>query len=426
MKRFQYMTRACTKDLLLDKHSRNNDRRIVGEVGKKMTRALVASACILMLGACSSGFISAAGPSTGAIVRQQRHPDVSGVQLIDVTDAMARQLVSARLGRSFAATFSDGNPVGMNVGTGDTIEVIVWEAPPAALFSQGPSGDAQFASINGSSSSRPTTLPEQMVGSDGKITVPFVGQVTAAGRSTNAIATDITRRLSGKAHLPQVIVRITRNATSLVTVIGDVAQSARLPLTVRGERVLDAIAGAGGVSKPVNKITIQITRGNELESMPLAKVIADPRQNIVLAAGDVVTALYQPFSFTALGATGKNEELPMETQGITLAEALGRVGGLQDQRSDARGVFIFRFEDPIALGADLDPKVRLTPDGKVPVIYRVNLKDPAMFFAAQSFPMRDKDVLYVSNAPFTDIQKFVSIISSTVFPIASLATVATN
>ena len=88
---------------------------------------------------------------------------------------------------------------------------------------------------------------------------------------------------------------------------------------------------------------------------------------------------------------------------------------------------LFRsFEDPIALGAALDPKVRLTPDGKVPVIYRVNLKDPAMFFAAQSFPMRDKDVLYVSNAPFTDIQKFVSIISSTVFPIASLATVVTN
>jgi polysaccharide export outer membrane protein len=419
MKRLRCMTRACTKDLLLDNDSHTAVHGAAVQI-KKMVRAIVPGASLLVLSACSSGFISAAGPSTGVIVRQQKHPEVSGVQLIDITDAMARQLVAARQGRSFSATFSDGNPVGMNVGTGDTIEVIVWEAPPAALFSSG--GDTSFSSIS-SSSSRPTTLPEQMVGSDGRITVPFVGQVTAAGRSTNAIATDIVRRLSGKAHLPQVIVRITRNATSLVTVIGDVAQSARLPLTVRGERVLDAIAGAGGVSKPVGKITIQITRGNELESMPLAKVIADPRQNIVLAAGDVVTALYQPFSFTALGATGKNEELPMETQGITLAEALGRVGGLQDQRSDARGVFIFRFEDPAALGASLDPKVRLTPDGKVPVIYRVNLKDPAMFFAAQSFPMRDKDVLYVSNAPFTDIQKFVSIISSTVFPIASLATV---
>jgi polysaccharide export outer membrane protein len=418
MKRLRYMTRACTKDLLLDNDSHTAARRAAVRI-KKMARAIVPGVSLLMLGACSSGFISAAGPSTGVIVRQQKNPEVSGVQLIDVTDAMARQLVAARLSRSFATTFSDGSPVGMNVGTGDTIEVIVWEAPPAALFSQG--GDTSFASVS-NSSSRPTTLPEQMVGSDGRITVPFVGQVTAAGRTTNAIAADIVRRLSGKAHLPQVIVRITRNATSLVTVIGDVAQSARLPLTVRGERVLDAIAGAGGVKQPVGKITIQITRGNELESMPLAKVIADPRQNIVLAAGDVVTALYQPFSFTVLGATGKNEELPMETQGITLAEALGRIGGLQDQRSDARGVFIFRFEDPAALGAALDPKVHLTPDGKVPAIYRVNLKDPAMFFAAQSFPMRDKDILYVSNAPFADIQKFVSVISSTIFPIAALST----
>jgi polysaccharide export outer membrane protein len=412
------MTKACTKDSLLDNNSRTAAHRAT--VGcKKATRAILPIACSLMLGACSSGFISAAGPSTGAIVRQQRAPEVSGAQLIDVTDGMARQLVMARLGRSFAAAFHDVNPVGMNVGTGDTIEVIVWEAPPAALFSSG--GDTSFASIS-SASSRPTTLPEQMVGSDGRITVPFAGPVTAAGRTTNAIAADIVRRLSGKAHLPQVIVRITRNATSLVTVIGDVAQSARLPLTVRGERVLDAIAGAGGVKQPVGKITIQITRGTELESMPLAKVIADPRQNIVLAPGDVVTALYQPFSFTVLGATGKNEELPMETQGITLAEALGRVGGLQDQRSDARGVFIFRFEDPGALGASLDPRVQLTPDGKIPVIYRVNLKDPAMFFTAQSFPMRDKDILYVSNAPFADIQKFVSVISSTIFPIAALRT----
>jgi polysaccharide export outer membrane protein len=418
--RFQCIKKACIKDLLLH----NIDHWAAVRI-KKIARCIMPAVCIMsavcigMLGACSGGFISAAGPSTGAIVKQHRNSDVSRVNLIDVTDAVARKLMAARLGRSFAATFHDVLPVGMNVGAGDVIEVIVWEAPPAALFSSG--GDAQFANIN-SSSSRPTTLPEQMVGSDGKVTVPFVGQVIAAGRTTNEIASDIVRRLSGKAHLPQVIVRITRNATSMVTVMGDVAQSARLPLTVRGERVLDAIAGAGGVRQPVNKITIQITRGLELESMPLAKVIADPRQNIVLAAGDVVTALYQPFSFTVLGATGKNEELPMETQGITLAEALGRIGGLQDQRSDARGVFIFRFEDPAALGASLDPKLQLTPDGKVPVIYRVNLKDPAMFFAAQSFPMRDKDVLYVSNAPFADIQKFVSVISSTIFPIAAVGT----
>ncbi|MDR5671452.1 polysaccharide export protein, partial [Burkholderia cenocepacia] len=101
-------------------------------------------------------------------------------------------------------------------------------------------------------------------------------------------------------------------------------------------RVLDALASAGGVRQPVDKITIQITRGDKVASQPLETIIKDPRQNVSLRAGDVVTALYQPFSFTALGATGKNEEVNFEAQGITLAQALARAGGLQDTRSDAQ------------------------------------------------------------------------------------------
>ena len=106
---------------------------------------------------------------------------------------------------------------------------------------------------------------------------------------------------------------------------------------------------------------------------------------------------------------------------VTLAQALGRVAGLQDQRADVKGVFIFRFEDPAAIDPAMLQDANLTPDGKVAVIYRVNLKDPSTFFVAQGFPIRDKDVLYVSNAPLADIQKFVSVISSTIFPIATIS-----
>jgi polysaccharide biosynthesis/export protein len=67
----------------------------------------------------------------------------------------------------------------------------------------------------------------------------------------------------------------------------------------------------------------------------------------------------------------------------------------------------------------LDPAVaataRRTPDGRIPVIYRISLRDPASFFVAQSFPIRDKDVLYVSTAPLTDFQRFMGIVSSMAF-----------
>ena len=157
--------------------------------------------------------------------------------------------------------------------------------------------------------------------------------------------------------------------------------------------------------------------------MALDAVIRDPRQNIRLRSGDVVTALYQPYSFTALGATGRNEEIPFEASGLTLSQALGRAQGLQDARANAKGVFIFRFEPASALAGEPGVLLQPLPNGTIPVIYRIDLRDPRTLFVAQIFPIRDKDILYVSNAPIADIQKFVNVIYSSVLPIATAATV---
>ena len=88
-----------------------------------------------------------------------------------------------------------------------------------------------------------------------------------------------------------------------------------------------------------------MARNGRVAVLPLETIIQDPKQNIVLRGGDVVTAMHQPLSLTVLGAVTKNEELSFEAQGITLVQALGRIGGLIDQRADASGIFIFRFED---------------------------------------------------------------------------------
>ncbi|WP_347233112.1 polysaccharide biosynthesis/export family protein [Sphingomonas glacialis] len=343
----------------------------------------------------------------------------ASIKVIDVSDLVARRVIATQHDRLFSESLGEGYAAGSIIGRGDVLDIAIWEAPPAALFGA-PSGDVRTATST--STARGTTLPEQMVNSDGRINIPFVGSVVAAGRSSSQIEREIANRLAGKAHLPQVVVRMVKNASSNVTVVGDVNSSARVPVTAKGERLLDVLASVGGVRQPIGKITIQITRGAKIASMPLGAVIRDPRQNIRLQPDDVITALYQPFSFTALGATGRNEELAFEGTGLTLAQAIGRFAGLNDQRADMKGVFIFRFEDPAALDPAMLQSAQLTPDGKVAVIYRINFKDPSTFFVAQSFPIRDKDVVYVSNAPLADIQKFVSVISSTVFPIATVAT----
>lgn len=360
--------------------------------------------------ACSSGsaWFQSSGPSSAEVAETAASSSRS-FRIVDVDDAVARRVMASDRRLQFSDVFgSDGRP-SYRVGSGDVLEVSVWEAPPATLF-----GSTVLDPRLGAATSRVATFPDQMVSHEGTINVPFAGAVPVDGKTTQEVEREIARRLQGKANQPQVLVRMTRNATSNVTVVGEVAQSVRMPLTAKGERLLDAIAASGGVRQPVGKMTLQVTRQEVVQSMPLESVIKDPRQNIALQPGDVVTVLFQPLSFTALGAAGKNEEISFEAQGITLAQALARSGGLQDQRADAKGVFVFRYEEPLVLGvAGENPP--LTPDGKVPVIYRVNLKDPRSFFVAQAFPIRNKDVMYVSNAPAAELQKFLNILTAVVF-----------
>ncbi len=338
-------------------------------------------------------------------------PNLKGIQIVDVTDGVAKELFDKRATRQFSDAFAAIDSRAQTIGSGDVLEVSIWEAPPATLFTTG-AMDARGVS----SAARATTMPDQVVNSDGVISVPFAGKIQAAGQTLQAVETEIVKRLTGKANQPEVLVRLTRNVSSNVTVIGEVTNSLRVPITPSGERLLDALAAAGGVRQPVNKMTIQLTRGENVFAMPLDSIIRDPKQNVMLTRGDVVTAMFQPLSFTALGATGKNEEINFEAQGISLAQALARTGGLRDERSDPRGVFIFRFEPANALAWPKQP-VMTTADGKVAVIYRIDLRDPASFFVAQTFQVNNKDLLYVSNAPVAELQKFLNVVFSVAYPV---------
>jgi polysaccharide export outer membrane protein len=371
---------------------------------------------ILAIGQCGCFTLPSIFPSSGPNTSQVLRADnvQPKIPVVDISDAVAERIRSARHHSSFSEALPDQSLPVYVVGTGDVLVVSVWEAPPAALF-----GTTILDPRAGAATTRETTFPEQMVEEDGTLNIPFAGEVPVVGKTLQQIEADIVQRLTGMANQPQVLVRLVRNASANATVVGEVVRSIQLPLTPKGERLLDALASAGGVRQPVDKIMLQLSRAGRVLAMPLDSVIQDPRQNIVLHPGDVITALHQPLSFTALGASGRNEEVNFEAKGITLAQALGRIGGLQDNRANSRGVFIFRFEDPAAVEAGDQPLPR-TPDGKIPVVYSADLKDPRIFLMAQNFPMQDKDVVYVANATAAELQKFLNLLTSSIFSIVNI------
>ncbi len=374
-------------------------------------RLIPAAVGALFVSGCATTFIPTIGPSRNDVEQAKAPPFAPTIQIVDVDDQVTRKLLAQRDQRLFSETLGNAPIAARKVGPGDVLEVSIWEAAPATLF-----GTSSVETRGALSTSHATTLPEQVVDGEGYIYVPFAGRISAGGKTLQDIQADIVSRLTGKANQPEVLVRMTRNSSSNATVVGEVNTSTRVQLVPGNERLLDALAAAAGVRQPVNKMTIQITRGDKVYSLPLETIIRDPQQNVPLQPGDVVTALFQPYSFMALGASGKNEEINFETQGITLAQALARSGGLIDLRSNPQGVFIFRFEPQSALAWPQQP-VKATPEGQVPVIFRIDLSYPNSFFVMQSFPIENRDVLYVSNAPATELQKFLNLIFTVAYPV---------
>src|ERR1700677_2000110 len=252
---------------------------------------------VLVLSGCST-FFSSIGPSRTDIDHSAAERSLPPIQLIDVNQEVTQRLLAERSRHLFSEVLNNGPEQLQRVGAGDSLVVSIWEATPATLFGSG----VAISTTGIPTPIQAVTIPEQPVDGQGFITVPFAGRSPAAAKTLAEISGEIEQRLVRKANQPEVLVLLTRNLSSTVTVVGEVTTSMRVPLTAAHERLLDALALAAGVKQPVNKTTIQITRGKNVYTLPLETIIQDPRQNVTLQPGDVITALYLPSSFTALGA----------------------------------------------------------------------------------------------------------------------------
>ena len=381
---------------------------------KKNLKNAIFGVC-LGLGGCSS-YLPEGGPNTASVEAAPQDRSLHGIELIKVNYAIANQLRTELEQNQFPSYFRGPDHTEHHVAPGDVLQIFIWEAPPAMLFAP-PTATADGMTTGGTGM---ITLPDQTVDNAGDINVPFAGRVNVGGLALSQVEALIASRLQGKANQPQVLVSLEMNNTQDITVVGNVARSMEVPINPGGIRLLRALAMAGGVVAPVEQTSIQLSRDGHVATLPLLTVLNNPDENIPLQAGDVVTALNQPFSFTVLGATGQNAEFNFKESGFSLAQAISLAGGANDNRSNPSGVFLFRFLPPDALSWPVPPHALV--QGKVPTIFQFDLRDPATFFAAQAFPMQDHDLIYVTNAPSIQLGKVLNLVGQIAYPFTTLQT----
>jgi polysaccharide export outer membrane protein len=369
--------------------------------------AIIGLLACLMAG-CSA--LPTAGPTARDVQHQEVRDNQTQFDLVDIDDNVVAALL-AEPSESFHARFKKyGRPPQPKIGIGDSIVVSIWEAASGGLFSASPTDHV-------SAGSRSVTIPEQVVGRDGGITVPFAGRVPVAGHLPVEVQRAIEGRLAEKAIEPQVIVTVTKSLSNSATVTGEVVHGARVPLSLKGDRLLDVIAEVGGARAPVYETFVRLSRDGVTASIPMEALVSDPTENIYVQPGDVLTLVRLPQSFTAFGATGANAQIPFTSEKMTLVEALAKAGGLQDLRADPDGVFLLRFEPPNVVNALGRPQLHTGPDRTTPVVYRLDLRDAKSYFLAQRFPIEDKDIVYIANADLNELQKFFTLLNTISGPV---------
>jgi polysaccharide export outer membrane protein len=366
----------------------------------------------------------AQGPSTSEVINASVNvtPDTGGARYL-LTDVNERTvlLLEKRGAPTMAGRFGDyrGASPTQTIGVGDQVQVVVWEAAAGGLFST----PALSGATTGSHSA---VIPPQQVARDGSITVPYAGRLRVLGLTPPQVEQAVVSNLAGKAIEPQALVTVVNNISSTVTVTGEVIQGARVPLSPRGDRILDVIATAGGVKAPVNETFISLGRGGVTVRVPMQSLLVRPQENIFLRPSDILTLVREPQTFTAFGATGRNALVPFDALGVTLEEAVAKSGGLVDVQSDPQGVFVLRPE-PASLALELNPAYPLEPGQRiVNVVYRANMRDPSTFFWARRFQIHNKDIVYVSTAPLTEVQKAFNVLSSIYQPVLAAAAICSG
>jgi polysaccharide export outer membrane protein len=204
----------------------------------------------------------------------------------------------------------------------------------------------------------------------------YAGRIPAAGRSPAEVQQTIQARLANRALQPQAIVVVEKSFANTVTVTGEVVAGAQVPLSTGGDRLLEVIAAAGGAKAPVYETFVRLSRGGVTATMPLQQLVSDPAENIYAWPGDVLTLVQMPQTFSVLGATGRNAQLPFDAERISLGEALGKSQGLRDDLAKPEGVFLFRYESNAIVRALGQPIASTTPGGVSPKHRGHKVKNP--------------------------------------------------
>lgn len=294
-------------------------------------------------------------------------------------------------GRSYSWP-SDHGARARQINPGDTISISIWVSEDNSLLT--------------APGQRVAEMPPMTVSPGGQVFLPYIGQIDLSGKSQERARAAIEEAYVKVTPSAQVQLRSVEGRQSSASVVGGVSTPGSYPLSDSGVTVLDMLALSGGVPETVKNPQVRLQRGNTTYGISLDRVMKDTALNVPVQGGDRLFVESDERYFLSLGAAGSRAQHYFPQDRVSALDAMSIIGGLEQERADAKGILVLRSYDPGVVRADgSGPRHART-------IFTIDLTNADGLFSAGEFHIQPGDLIYVTESPLVSSRNVLSLVGS--------------
>ncbi|MES1926942.1 polysaccharide biosynthesis/export family protein [Salinisphaera sp. T31B1] len=284
-------------------------------------------------------------------------------------------------------------PMNYTIGAGDVLQVIVFGHPELT----NPAGTDSSEGIQG-----------QLVGADGTIFYPYVGEITAEGLTLKALRKRLAEGLSQYIREPQVDVRVRQYRSQRVYISGDIVKPCTVPITDVSLSVLQALDQCDTLAtKEGGGVGVQnviLIRDGQSTPLDLNQIYATGRP-VPLRPGDRLLIDDSANRVFMVGEFTEQMALPYTTGGMSLNDAIADAGGVRLDSADTSTIYVIRgFVDSVP---ERDGGVRTVLR---PNVYKLDASNVSGLLLANQFKLQPRDVVFAAPASFVNFNRALALI----------------